>query len=78
MTAAGTARCARCGSELGSRRADARWCGAACRVAARRLGDTLELTEVQLGWPPGEYPQRSRRFWAGRAAIERAWPSEPL
>jgi len=70
MTKVAATRCAGCQTVLASRRADARWCSAACRMRAQRIGEALGLTEVELGFPPAEYRERSRRFWAGMAAIE--------
>lgn len=65
-----TRGCAGCGATLPGRRADARWCGERCRKRTERIGRTLGLTEAELGFPPGEYPDRSRRLWTGMAALE--------
>lgn len=70
MTVAAAARCAGCQTVLAARRAGSRWCSEACRKRAERIGEALGLTEVELGFSPAEYPERSRRFWAGMAALE--------
>lgn len=70
MTKVATTRCAGCQTVLTARRAGSRWCGEPCRKRSERIGDTLGLTEAELGFPPAEYPERSRRFWAGMAALE--------
>lgn len=62
--------CAGCGAALpAGQRAGARWCGDSCRKRAERIGTTPGLTSQELGWPPGEYPARSARLWAGMAAL---------
>ncbi len=63
------ARCGGCGAPLRDRRRDALWCSEACRKRSCRLGAALGLTETELGFPPGEYPERSARLWEGMAQI---------
>lgn len=70
MTKVAATRCAGCGAAMRGRRAGSRWCGAACRMRAQRIGEALGMTEAELGFAPAEYPERSRRFWAGMAAME--------
>lgn len=64
-----TGLCAGCGEPLTARRARARWCGEACRARTKRLDHALGLDAEELGWSPGEYPERSARLWAGLRAL---------
>jgi hypothetical protein len=53
--------CARLGCREPVSRPNQRWCGDACRKAAGR--------DPMQGKIPKDWPQRSRAFWDGLAAI---------